>query len=306
MKYCDKCNAPVPDEDSFCKNCGMPINGDSQLKKKSKKKKILKTLLIIIGVWIALNIFVVIVGIIFADTEDTGTTTVISEETQEKITSNNNDDSTISSPAENDDSDWVRLTDTSLGYGYKKTPEDFISEINKFFEILCANNNDDSNNYSDFFGSLEFLKKYEKDNCDEYIYEFSESGGNLGYFIDYYGTYIGEAKSVISSEVVNNNPGYAKDALCVGVVSILYAYGEIDEESEIDNCWSLVSRIGAELSSKIIDYPDSTASYCRYGDYVIVNYSDEQYTVQMSVYKSDSESIELIESVAGYTLVDVK
>lgn len=267
-------------------NCNLANN-----KKKSKKKKIIKIILIIIAAWIILNVLFIVVGLLIDDSSGSD--------------SNNSADSTISSRVENDDSNWVKLNDTSLGYGYKKTPEDFITNINEFFNIVYTNTND-SNSNLEFYNSLEFVKKYEHDNFDEYVYAYSESGGNLGYYIDYDGTYISEAKSVVSLNVANDNPSQAKDDLCVGIVAILFAYGEIDETSGSDNCWSLVSRMKTELASKVSDYPDSTAWYFRYGDYVITYSSDEQYTVKMSAFKSNSENIKAIESTLGYTLVDVK
>jgi hypothetical protein len=250
--------------------------------KKSKKKKIVKIILIIIGVFIALDIFFMVIGVVFSDDDSDNTSTVQTVEENE----------------------WVKLSgDTNLGYGYKKTPEEFTDSITEYFNISLKNV-DDSNDALELYNSLEYLEKYEHDEFDEYVYAYSKSGNNLGYYIDYDGTYIGEAKSVVSLEVANDNPSQAKNDLCIGIIAILYAYGEIDYDK--DKCDELFTKIEDELTRLSLQYPNETAWYMRYGEYVITYSSDEQYAIRMSSFKSDDENIKTIENVAGYTLVDVK
>ncbi len=247
--------------------------------KKNKKKKIIKTILIVIGVFLVLDIVIGIMGAIFSDDSNNSSLNV----------------QTI------DDSRWAKLSDTSVGYGYKETPEKFVENIKEFFNNFCSDYGE-TGNALDYYNSLTYLDKIQNDNFDEYIYTYSLSDGNMGYYIDYNGKYISEAKAIVSLDLANSNPSKTKTDLCVGVVSVLYAYGA---DLEDEDFWELQSRIDLEISNKANDFPNSQL-FCRYDDFIISYYSDGQYTITMSVFKTNGENINKIEESLGYSLVDVK
>lgn len=130
MKQCKNCRTVNDDNFNFCKKCGSAALEQID-DKNAKKKKIKKTVLICIGVFIGINILLFAIAMFAPSSGDT---------------TSNSDSSSKSK--------WINygseiIDGSGIYYYYDEKPQNFVDDINKVFSEIANDKNVDISKYGE-------------------------------------------------------------------------------------------------------------------------------------------------------------
>ena len=238
-----------------------------------RKIKIIKTILIIIAVWIVLNILLLIICAIVSD--DTSSTDYTDSSVSDDTSSADYTDSSVSDSIQ-ESSKWIKsyseiIEGSGIYFAYDMNYNDFIDSINANFDTIAKQGNLDIGDFS--FDYSDTLKQN-----GFTTYTFSASNDIFGYYIDTTEAGIIQVRPVISyGDLVNQ--GYSFDnvmSLFSLQVSLALSAYEIIDVEEIDSLWQ-------DLKDNIIN----EGNYQFYKDGIVfrINYDDT--LIQCSMFKVD-------------------
>lgn len=223
MKYCGKCGAMMNDTDAQCPNCknkvAVQVANDIDAKVQ-KKKKIKKIVLICLGVFIGINILLVVIAMLMPSSDSTD-------------------------KASGSSSKWIKsdteiVENSGMCYYYDESPDDFVDKINSLFKSLVDKNEINYENAENFY---KYDGKTEHEDSDMITYTYTENNNHVaGFYIDCLNGKIIDVRPVIDVTTVFSN-GQGKDDLygnmALDTALALCAYEGI-EENQIDEVYKVI------------------------------------------------------------------
>lgn len=223
MKYCGKCGAMMNDTDTQCLNCKNKVAvqvGNDIDAKVQKKKKIKKIVLICLGVFIGINILLVVIAMLMPSSDSTD-------------------------KASGSSSKWIKsdteiVENSGMYYYYDESPDDFVDKINSLFKSLVDKNEINYENAENFY---KYDGKTEHEDSDMITYTYTENNNHVaGFYIDCLNGKIIDVRPVIDVTTVFSN-GQGKDDLygnmALDTALALCAYEGI-EENQIDEVYKVI------------------------------------------------------------------
>lgn len=223
MKYCGKCGAMINDTDTQCPNCKNEVAvqvGNDIDAKALKKKKVKKIVLICLGVFIGINILLVVIAMLMPSSDSTGKTAGSS-------------------------SKWIKsdteiVENSGAYYYYDESPDDFVDKINSLFKSLADKSEVSSENAENIY---KYDSKTEHEDSDMITYTYTANNNHVvGFYIDCLNGKIIDVCPVIDVTTLFSN-GQGKDELygnmALDTALALCAYEGI-EENQINEVYKVI------------------------------------------------------------------
>lgn len=223
MKYCGKCGAMMNDTDTQCPNCKNEVAvqvGNDIDAKVQKKKKIKKVVLICLGVFIGINILLVIIAMLMPSSDST--------------------DKAAGSSSKWIKSDTEIVENSGAYYYYDESPDDFVDKINSLFKSLADKSEVSSENAENIY---KYDGKTEHEDSDMITYTYSANNNHVfGFYIDCLNGKIIDVRPVIDVTTLFRN-GQGKDELysnMAGDTAIALCAYEGIEENQINEVYKVI------------------------------------------------------------------
>ena len=184
MKYCGKCGSMMNDTDTQCPNCKNKVAvqvGNDIDAKVQKKKKIKKIVLICLGVFIGINILLVVIAMLIPSSDST--------------------DKAAGSSSKWIKSDTEIVENSGAYYYYDESPDDFVDKINSLFKSLAEKSEVSSENADKFY---KYDSKTKQENSDITTYTYSSDNHITGLYIDCYKGKVAEVRPVLDVNAMVN------------------------------------------------------------------------------------------------------
>lgn len=185
MKYCGKCGSIMNDTDTQCPNCKNKVAvqvGNDIDAKVQKKKKIKKIVLICLGVFIGINILLVVIAMLIPSSDSTD-------------------------KASGSSSKWIKsdteiVENSGMYYYYDESPDDFVDKINSLIKSLADKSEVNYKNAENFY---KYDSKTKQENIDITTYTYSANNNQvIGLYIDCYKGKVAEVRPFLDVNAMVN------------------------------------------------------------------------------------------------------